>query len=178
MLEAKDIVKRWWCLGGALAVFGLVSAGIAACLILRPPDAAGAPQQPIPFSHAFHVGSKNLSCLLCHTGVRDADRAGIPPLSTCMLCHQSIIITHPQIARLRQHYAAGDPVRWVRVNQLREFVYFSHQRHIRAGFDCSRCHGDVRGMDRIKLVHDFQMGFCVQCHRDNNYSHDCYICHR
>jgi predicted CXXCH cytochrome family protein len=105
-------------------------------------------------------------------------RSGVPPLETCLLCHSRIIVDHPEIVKLRAYYDAGKPVEWVRVNDLPDFVYFDHSAHVRAGFDCGRCHGDVAGMDRVWLVHDFQMGFCVQCHRDNGFSHDCLICHR
>ena len=36
--------------------------------------------QPIPFSHRFHVGTKNLSCVFCHSGVLKTERAGVPPI--------------------------------------------------------------------------------------------------
>jgi len=124
--------------------------------------------QPVPFSHRFHVGTKNLSCVFCHSGVLKTERAGVPPVETCMLCHKRIIITHPEIKKLR-----------VRINRLSEFAYFNHERHIRAGFDCGRCHGDVAAMDRIKpAVVLNNMGFCIQCHRDEEYSRDCLTCHR
>ena len=135
--------------------------------------------QPIPFSHRFHVGTKNLSCVFCHSGVLKTERAGVPPIETCMLCHKRIIVTHPEIKKLREYFDTGTPVPWVRVNRLGEFAYFNHQRHIRAGFDCGRCHGDVASMDRVKpAVVLNNMGFCVQCHRDEEYSHDCLTCHR
>ncbi len=136
------------------------------------------PAQPISFSHRFHVTQKRISCLFCHNGVLEGPRAGIPPLETCMLCHRKIIVTHPQIAKLTQHYNERRPVEWVKVNSVPNFVYFNHERHIRAGYDCGRCHGDVAQMDRVALVHDLKMGFCIQCHRDEGFSHDCYICHR
>jgi len=101
------------------------------------------------------------------------------PVETCMLCHKRIIITHPQIQRLRKYYDDREPIPWERVNSLSEFVFFNHQRHVRAGFDCGRCHGDIANMDRVKPVVNLNtMGFCVQCHRDEEYSHDCLICHR
>ena len=95
-----------------------------------------------------------------------------------MLCHERIIITHPEIRNLREHFYRGDPVEWVRVYTLPEFVYFNHEAHIRRQVDCGRCHGDVRSMDRIIPAHEINMGFCVQCHRDNGVSHDCLMCHR
>jgi len=136
------------------------------------------PAQPISFSHRVHVAEKQISCFMCHTGAIDTPRAGVPPLETCMLCHSRIIIGHPEIVKLREHFDRRKPVEWVRVNQLPDFVYFNHEIHVRAGFDCGHCHGNVAQMDRVALVQDFQMGFCVQCHRDNNFSHDCLICHR
>jgi len=104
--------------------------------------------------------------------------SGVPPVETCLLCHSRIIVDHPEIVKLRAYYDQGKPVKWARVNDLPDFVYFDHAAHIGAAFDCGRCHGDVAGMDRVWYVHDFQMGFCVQCHRDNNVSHDCLTCHR
>lgn len=136
------------------------------------------PQQPIAFSHRFHVTDKRISCMMCHTGTADSSRAGIPPLETCMLCHSRIIVAHPQIRILRKHYDSGQPVPWVSVSRLPNHVYFSHERHVRAGFDCGQCHGNVAQMDRVAQVQVLNMGFCVQCHKDNQYSHDCYICHR
>ncbi len=95
-----------------------------------------------------------------------------------MLCHERIITHHPYIKVLREHYEGNRPVEWVRVNDLPEFAYFSHQMHLYRGVDCGRCHGDVKGMDRIALAQSFKMSFCVQCHRDNQVSHDCLACHR
>ena len=136
------------------------------------------PAQPIAFSHKLHAGDKQINCLFCHAGAADTSRSGVPPLETCMLCHSRIITEHPEILKLRAAYAQNRPIEWVRVNKLPDHAYFNHAAHVRAGFDCGRCHGDVAGMDRVFLVQDFKMGFCVQCHRDEAFSHDCLICHR
>ncbi len=134
--------------------------------------------QPVPFSHRFHVTEKKLSCLMCHPGAISREVAGIPPLETCMLCHQHVIIHYPEIVKVRDHYQERKPIEWVRINNLPDFVYFNHQVHVRSGYDCGKCHGDVAHMDRIVQVHPFKMGFCVECHRQENASHDCLICHR
>ena len=136
------------------------------------------PRQPISFSHRFHVSEKGLSCLFCHGGAASTGHAGMPPLETCMLCHSRIIINHPEIRKLREHYESRRPVEWVQVNDVPEFVYFSHDAHVRRGFDCGRCHGDVAHMDRIEKAPELLMGFCVQCHKDNGGSQDCLTCHR
>ena len=135
-------------------------------------------EQPIPFSHRVHVSEKGLSCLLCHPGVLDTPRAGVPPVETCMFCHKHIITTYPAIETLRRHYDERQPIPWVRVNAVPEFVYFNHEVHLRKGFDCGKCHGDVAHMDRVTPSPEITMGFCVQCHRDENFLHDCFICHR
>ncbi len=162
-------------LWAAAAAFGL--AALAAAYLAYPSIALPS-AQPIPFSHRVHATVKKISCVYCHPGVLTTARAGVPPLSTCIHCHDRIIVHHPEIEKLRGHYDRGEPVAWTRIHALPEFVYFTHSQHIHAGVDCGRCHGDVAHMDRIELAHDLLMGFCVQCHRDEKVSHDCWICHR
>jgi hypothetical protein len=136
------------------------------------------PKQPIPFSHRVHAGDKKIGCPVCHSTAPVADRAGIPPMETCMLCHRRIAINYPPIADLRERYFANRPVEWVRINWVPEFVYFTHRVHIHRGIDCGHCHGDVKGMDRVYAVQKFEMGFCIECHRKNGATHDCFTCHR
>ena len=141
------------------------------------PEPAGA-KQPIPFSHRVHAKEKQISCFLCHPEAQSASRAGIPPLETCMLCHKRILVAYPAIRELTNLYETNKPVVWNRVNYLSDYAYFDHEAHIRESVDCSECHGDVREMDRVTPAKKFNMGFCVQCHRDNEASRDCMICHR
>jgi predicted CXXCH cytochrome family protein len=135
-------------------------------------------QQPIPFSHRVHAGDKQISCYFCHTEGPGGAQSGVPPLETCMLCHSRIIVQHPSIVALREHYTSGVPVEWLRVNDVPDFVFFDHSVHLGKGLDCGECHGAVNAMDRVVLAHDLNMGFCVQCHRDQGASHDCFVCHR
>ena len=136
------------------------------------------PEQPIPFSHRLHAGKKQISCLMCHETVIRTARAGIPPVETCMLCHSRIIITHPQIQKLRRHYFERRPILWKQIYNLPDFVYFNHAVHIHRGIDCSLCHGNVSEMDRVELVIPHTMGFCIGCHRKTGATHDCFTCHR
>lgn len=168
--------RRWLIAAGIAVLTGVVLAGMAWGYYRYYPDQIG-PEQPIHFSHRVHATDKGISCLMCHTHAVDTDRSGVPPLETCMMCHSRIITTHPEIVALREHYESGKPVEWVRVGDLPDFAHFSHRMHVRRGFDCSRCHGDVASMDRVKAQQSFQMGFCVQCHRDNQQSVDCFLCH-
>ena len=156
------------------AALALVLAGLYWWLGPREPG----PAQPIPFSHRLHVSTRHVSCFMCHPGAVDSPRAGVPPLETCLLCHKHVITGHPEVLKLRRAYDENKPVQWVRVNDLPDFVYFDHSIHLHRGIDCGRCHGNVAGMDRVAPGFDLNMGFCVQCHRDNNATHDCLACHR
>lgn len=173
--RALTLFNRWQVAVGSAA--GVLTVAMVLLYYLFYPGPLGK-EQPIPFSHRLHAGVKHISCLFCHPGAAEGPRAGVPPLQTCMLCHKHIIVHYPEIADLRQHFFDNVPVEWVRVNDLPDFVYFDHQMHLLRGVDCGHCHGDVRGMDRIRQPQSFTMGFCVQCHRDNGVSHTCYTCHR
>ena len=168
-------LRRW---GLALFVSAMLLLGTAAAYYAFFYPARLGPEQPIPFSHRVHAGVKEIGCVMCHDGVFDADKAGMPPLERCMLCHEHIIIAYPKVRELREHYFSGTPVAWKKVTALHEYAFFSHRMHLRAGIDCGHCHGDVRAMDRVELVHDMKMGYCIQCHRDYGATHDCWSCHR
>ena len=136
------------------------------------------PRQPIAFSHRVHATDKQISCLMCHTGVAAHEKAGLPPLETCMLCHSKVIITHPEVQKVRRHFAQNQPVLWAAVTYVPDFVFFNHAAHILRAVDCSQCHGTVNRMDRTTAPQVLDMGFCVTCHRQNQISHDCMVCHR
>jgi hypothetical protein len=80
-----------------------------------------------------------------------------------------------------------DPIRWVRVHSLPDFVVFDHRPHVAAGLTCQRCHGPVESMDRVRQFSDLTMGWCVGCHRESGGtrvagkpvepSMDCATCH-
>lgn len=136
------------------------------------------PEQPIHFSHRIHTTQKGISCFMCHDRVIETARSGIPPLQTCMLCHERIIIHHPEIEKLHAYFNEGEPVEWIKVQYVPDFVFFDHSVHIHRKIDCSRCHGNVKRMDRIEQVNKFNMGFCIDCHKQNGATTDCFTCHR
>jgi len=137
------------------------------------------PRQPIPFSHRIHAGVKQIDCRFCHTGVERSQDAGMPPVEKCFFCHDYVIPNHPEIRKEKSYLDAKKPVPWVRVFWTPEFVFFRHEPHVAwARLDCSHCHGDVKSMDRLQRL-DFQMGFCIACHRKMNAELDCWLgCHR
>ena len=143
------------------------------------PSLTVGPSQPIPFSHRVHAGVKQIDCRFCHPGVARSQDAGMPPVEKCFFCHKYIIPDHPEILKEKAYLDAKIPVRWVRVFWVPEFVFFRHEPHIaEAGLDCSRCHGAVKEMDRLRRV-NFEMGFCITCHRSMGAELDCWLgCHR
>jgi hypothetical protein len=135
------------------------------------------PQQPIPFSHYIHVTTKKLNCFFCHQYAATSSNPGMPPTEKCLLCHSVIATNFRPIRKITTYYERGEPIPWVRVYQLPDFVQFSHQPHIAKGFDCSVCHGNVKGMNRIREAYVINMNFCVSCHWKNKASSNCFVCH-
>lgn len=136
------------------------------------------PVQPIAFTHKVHL-EKGLQCAFCHAGVDQGPDARIPSVSLCMTCHQVIATDKPEIKKLAQYKARGEDVPWQRVYGFEpsSHVKFNHAPHIRAGVDCATCHGDLHTMTVAERKVDHTMGFCVQCHKQNNAPIDCVTCH-
>lgn len=122
-------------------------------------------KQPIPFSHAHHVGGLGLDCRYCHTSVEKASFAGIPPTATCMNCHKQIWSDTPMLEPVRSSFASGRPMEWTRVNDLPDYVYFNHSIHLAKGIGCATCHGRVDRMPLLRQAVSLQMEWCLACHR-------------
>ena len=131
----------------------------------RTTDVGYAPLQPVPFSHAVHAGQLGLDCRYCHTTVERAATAAVPPTATCMNCHELIAADSTKLQPVVVSAATGLPVRWVRVHDLPDFVYFDHSAHVRRGVGCVSCHGRVDKMDQVRQVGRLSMGWCLECHR-------------
>tara|TARA_Y100001937_G_scaffold122287_2_gene182695 strand:+ start:255374 stop:256003 length:630 start_codon:yes stop_codon:yes gene_type:complete len=127
-----------------------------------------AADQPIPFSHKIHAGELNIDCQFCHTSVDKSAMASVPDTATCMKCHAYVASDSPDIQYLRKTYEKGIPMRWNKVHDLPDHARFSHKVHIARGFDCTQCHGNVAEMDKVEVTTEFNMGWCVNCHRENN----------
>jgi len=129
-------------------------------------DVGYEPEQPIPYSHALHVGELGLDCRYCHNTVERTARGAIPPAQTCMNCHSMIKTTSPDLKLLRESYDKGVPIRWVRVHDLPDFSYFNHSAHISHGVGCETCHGRVDTMVKVRQAKPLSMGWCLDCHRN------------
>lgn len=150
------------------AVFALAALGWLALAVARSPymtQAQVARSQPVPFSHAHHVGGMGIDCRYCHTSVETSSFAGIPPTQTCMNCHAQIWSDSPTLAPVRESFKSGEPIRWTRVHDLPHFVYFDHSVHVNKGIACESCHGRVDQMPLVWRENSLQMEWCLACHR-------------
>lgn len=128
-------------------------------------DVGYMPEQPVPYSHALHAGELGIDCRYCHNTVEQAARAAVPTTESCMNCHATIWTKSAKLLRVRESMASGNPVPWVRVHDLADFVYFDHSAHVTRGVGCVSCHGQVNEMAEVTQVHTLSMGWCLDCHR-------------
>jgi hypothetical protein len=152
-----------------------------------------APIQPIHYSHKIHAGENGIDCKYCHSSARVSKHAGIPSLNVCMNCHKSIAefvgskdSTYVEYTKdyytaeiqklydavgwdkVNQKYTGKtQPVKWIRIHNLPDFVYFNHSQHVTvAGIECQKCHGPVQTYEIQKQFAPLTMGWCINCHRE------------
>ena len=152
------------------------------------------PIQPIHYSHKIHSGDNQIDCQYCHSSARVSKHSGIPSLNVCMNCHENIAEYDGEedlekgytkdfyTNEIKKLYKAvgwdenkriytGDvePVKWVRIHNLPDFVYFNHAQHVNvAGVECQTCHGPVEEMEIAYQHSSLTMGWCINCHRETN----------
>jgi hypothetical protein len=124
------------------------------------------PDQPIPFSHKHHVEGLGLQCQYCHTTVEVSSYAGIPPTKTCINCHAQIWTNAGLLQPVRDSWATGQSIQWIKVHDLPDFVYFNHSIHVNKGIGCASCHGRVDQMPLMYMENSLQMEWCLDCHRN------------
>jgi len=169
-------------LAGAYFVYGfLMQIGV---------DQNYEPIQPIHYSHRIHAGDNEINCKYCHSSARVSKHSGIPSLNVCMNCHKNIgevaestatpeyskAFYDEQIQKLytavgwdkatQSYTGKTEPVKWVRIHNLPDFVYFNHSQHVTvAGIECQTCHGPVETYEIQKQFAPLTMGWCINCHR-------------
>lgn len=144
------------------------------------------PRQPIFYRHDVHAGQYRMDCRYCHYNVERSPSPGLPSLASCMGCHLIVGSGNPEVQKLRDAVAAKQPVEWVEVHRLSQFVHFSHARHVVAGeLNCKECHGQVNRMPQVYQFASLKMGWCIACHKSKEYkgqpgrpvTTDCSACH-
>lgn len=141
------------------------------------------PVQPILFSHQIHAGKLGMDCLYCHTGADRSPIANLPAVGTCMGCHKVAATDKPEVQKLTGFFNRGEQIPWKEVYRLPDHVKFNHKRHVKAGVACETCHGPVKDMTVMVQYPSLKMGWCLDCHRENQHdpefptSMDCVVCH-
>jgi hypothetical protein len=172
------------------------------------------PRQPIAFSHARMAGEPvwitndrgervnnggfGIPCLYCHTMPYKGRHATLPSTAVCMNCHTNVGLDKEWVLKMKEYWDRSEPIPWVKVHDLPDFVYFDHSAHLSAkaaagglklaAFDeqgksiapCATCHGRVDRMDVVSVTTSFNMQWCLDCHRQPsiNAPTDCITCHR
>lgn len=172
------------------------------------------PRQPIAFSHRrmagqphwetndkgekVNTGGFGIPCVYCHTMPYKGRHSTIPSTAVCMNCHSTVGLSKEWVLKMREYWDRGEPIPWVKVHDLPDFVYFDHSAHVNAkdadgrsklplvdahgqpAVVCQNCHGNVAAMDIVSVQTPFNMQWCVDCHRkpEMKASTDCVTCHR
>ncbi len=117
----------------------------------------------------MHVNTLKINCVFCHFAANKSPDPGLPAVGTCMGCHTIVGTDRPEIQKLAGYYNKKQPVPWVRVHKVPEYVHFPHMRHVNAGVTCQSCHGQINNMPQVFQYASLNMGWCVSCHV-NGYS--------
>ena len=172
------------------------------------------PRQPIAFSHRrmagapvmqtnekgeqVNVGGFGIPCVYCHTMPYKGRHSTLPSTAVCMNCHSTVGLNREWVLKMKEYWDRGQPIPWVKVHDLPDFVYFDHSAHLNAKDasgkpklpnvdangqpmpQCQTCHGKVQEMDIVSVQHPFNMQWCLDCHRkpEIKASTDCIACHR
>ena len=148
--------------GGGLYVIVLVTFGFSPETI-----AVGyAPEQPVSFSHRLHAGELGMDCRYCHNTVERSAKAAVPPTATCMNCHDKVRADSEELAPLFESWESGEAMRWNRVHDLPDYVFFDHSAHVTRGVGCVDCHGRIDQADVVRQEKPLSMGWCLDCHRN------------
>jgi hypothetical protein len=130
------------------------------------------PEQPIQFPHNIHV-NLGIPCLYCHPGAWRQPSAGLPTEQKCWACHDQLakyanvpVNQWPaELQKLADYVKRDEPIKWVPVYQVPDFVHFNHRPHIAAGLNCENCHGDMTQKTVETIEQTVNMGWCLNCHR-------------
>jgi hypothetical protein len=163
--RSTNVLSRFTIFGGLFVIAALVY-GLA--LINRSPYVTRqgvAREQPVQFSHKHHVGELGIDCRYCHTTVERLAYAGMPATKTCMNCHSQIWAASEFLEPVRESWRSDESIRWTKVYDLPEYVYFNHSIHVSKGVGCASCHGRVDLMNVLWQQPTLQMEWCLDCHR-------------
>lgn len=135
------------------------------------------PAQPVAFSHKLHVGF-GLQCTQCHENPAGSNKISLPPVNACMTCHVAVDKDQPDIKKLAGYAASEQAIPWVRIYPLTAGIHFNHEPHLKAGVQCTNCHGPVGEQPAMsELTAVASMATCISCHQAGKAPTGCATCH-
>lgn len=169
LLNRRRGTERGW--RAPVAALGAGSL-LAGCILMGVFD--GGHDGPA-FPHAVHV-AEGFDCVDCHQPMDDVDRASMPPLDTCLLCHEDMDEEKPPERRAEAFFVGGEPRPGVL--RLPDEVLFSHSGHVEiAGEDCTVCHDGFDQSERVVPADAITMDECMSCHDALGVDNSCTSCH-
>ena len=106
------------------------------------------PRQPILFRHTrmagapvwqtndkgeqVNVGGFGIPCVYCHTMPYKGRHSTVPSTAVCMNCHTSVGLNKEWVLKMKDYWDRGEPIPWVKVHDLPDFVYYDHAAHVNA----------------------------------------------
>jgi hypothetical protein len=188
---------------GVLITLGLVVVVTLIGVLMANPREGYAPEQPIYFPHSkmaaepdwrtdlngeeVNHGGYGIPCRYCHTMAYEGRHSTLPSTDICMNCHSTVGQDKEWVLVLKDYWERGEPIPWVKVHDMPDFVYFDHSVHLNAKsdggelkLDCVDCHTDVENHDVVEVRNAFNMNWCLDCHRKPEMAAptDCVVCHR
>jgi menaquinone reductase, multiheme cytochrome c subunit len=163
--KSSDLILK---IAGAVVGLGAVLGATAYAYYSYPTviDTGYQPVQPVPYSHKLHAGDLGLDCFYCHYTVYKAAFAAVPPTQVCMNCHTKVKDQSPRLELVRDSFRTGQPIPWVHIHRLPDFVFFNHEAHVTAGVSCVTCHGRIDQEVEVHQEKPLNMAFCIACHTD------------
>lgn len=163
---------------GAIVILAAATGYAAGRAIFRPVEQI---DQPIAFNHEKHVKELEIECKACHEFYETGRHSGLPPLTTCLGCHEEPDPNQPELMKIKSLAAAGEIQVFKKLFRMADHAFYSHRRHVTLGkIPCETCHGAIAQTTtppKSPLVR-ITMDFCLDCHRSRQVSADCTRCHR
>ena len=168
--------RKWTAIPGFLAL--AAAATVVSAYSGASSSQYNSPEQPVHFPHPRHAGAVNtkdpskgglgMNCLYCHYAGNKGLDPGMPAVGTCMGCHTVVLgkadSSKKQIAKLTAYWNKKQPVPWVRIHKVPDYVNFPHMRHTNAGVTCQTCHGQIQNQYQVAQAASLNMGWCINCH--------------
>ena len=166
---------------GLSAFIIIIGVSIYFLVIAAIPPRPALVEQPILFNHKRHQ-EKDVECYDCHQFYKKYAVAGIPDTELCYSCHKSDkdLQDKEEKRKLHNYFTNKIEIEWERLNiPLPDDVVFNHKRHVVKDMECAECHGKVEELVETKrLVQDFTMDWCIDCHHREAADEDCLTCHK